>query len=48
MATIPPGIDASARPDVASFFDAATNTISHVVSDPATRACAAPTPRYTT
>ncbi|WP_118856537.1 MBL fold metallo-hydrolase [Sphingomonas mesophila] len=27
----------SARPDVASFFDDATHTVSHVVADPATR-----------
>ncbi len=28
------------RPEVTGFFDAATNTISYVVSDPASRACA--------
>ena len=28
------------RPDVAGFFDAATNTISYVVRDPGSRACA--------
>jgi len=38
MASYP--IDMSARPDVTSFFDPATNTISHVAADPATGACA--------
>ncbi|MDF1791405.1 MAG: MBL fold metallo-hydrolase [Thalassobaculaceae bacterium] len=33
-------IDPSAHPDVTSFFDPDTNTISHVATDPATRACA--------
>jgi len=33
-------IDLSVEPDVAAFFDDATNTISYVVSDPTTRACA--------
>ena len=28
------------KPDVEAFFDAATNTISYVVSDPKTKACA--------
>ena len=28
------------RPEVAAFFDAATNTISYVVKDPASNACA--------
>lgn len=32
--------EASRRPVVRSFFDAATNTITHVVTDPATRRCA--------
>ncbi len=30
----------TSHPDVESFFDTATNTISHIVTDPATRACA--------
>ncbi|MEC9267591.1 MAG: MBL fold metallo-hydrolase [Pseudomonadota bacterium] len=33
-------IDISARPDVKAFFDPATNTISYVVKDPASNACA--------
>ncbi|MGR3570472.1 MBL fold metallo-hydrolase [Brevirhabdus sp.] len=33
-------VDLSQRPQVDAFFDPATNTISYVVSDPATRACA--------
>lgn len=33
-------VDMSVRPDVASFFDPGTNTISHVAIDPATRRCA--------
>jgi glyoxylase-like metal-dependent hydrolase (beta-lactamase superfamily II) len=32
--------DASRRPSVRSFFDPATNTVTHVVADPVTRACA--------
>ncbi|HUG61977.1 MAG TPA: MBL fold metallo-hydrolase [Methylomirabilota bacterium] len=32
--------DPAARPDVLAFFDEATNTVSYVVSDPATKACA--------
>ncbi len=31
---------AAPRPDVAAFFDAATNTISYVVRDPGSRSCA--------
>src|SRR5690606_3854286 len=31
---------AALRPEVASFFDPATNTVSHVVCDPGSRACA--------
>lgn len=38
MPTYP--IDMSAHPDVTSFFDPDTNTISHVAVDTATRACA--------
>lgn len=33
-------VDLSQRPQVDAFFDPATNTISYVVSDPATRVCA--------
>ena len=33
-------IDMSMKPDVEAFFDAATNTISYVISDPKTKACA--------
>lgn len=33
-------VDLSVKPEVASFFDPATNTISHVVKDPASNACA--------
>jgi glyoxylase-like metal-dependent hydrolase (beta-lactamase superfamily II) len=33
-------VDMTIRPDVESFFDAATNTISHIVKDPASNACA--------
>jgi len=33
-------VDMSIRPDVTGFFDAVTNTISYVVKDPASNACA--------
>ena len=33
-------VDLSVKPEVTSFFDPATNTISHVVKDPASNACA--------
>ena len=33
-------VDMAMKPDVEAFFDAATNTISYVVSDPKTQACA--------
>ncbi|WP_037546292.1 MBL fold metallo-hydrolase [Stappia stellulata] len=33
-------IDAETRPDVTAFFDPETNTISYVVKDPASKACA--------
>lgn len=33
-------VEMSVRPDVTSFFDPDTNTISHVAVDPSTRACA--------
>ncbi|MFZ1468221.1 MAG: MBL fold metallo-hydrolase [Paracoccaceae bacterium] len=35
-----PQIDMTIRPQVAAFFDPATNTISYVVKDPASTACA--------
>ena len=33
-------IDMSIKPEVKGFFDPATNTISYVVTDPASTACA--------
>ena len=33
-------VDMSVRPDVRGFFDEATNTISYIVRDPASDACA--------
>ena len=36
----PPSIDLSLHPEVTAFFDAPTNTVSYVVRDPATSACA--------
>ncbi|MGX0904863.1 glyoxylase-like metal-dependent hydrolase (beta-lactamase superfamily II) [Roseovarius sp. MBR-79] len=38
MTTYP--VDMTIRPEVESFFDEATNTISHIVKDPASDACA--------
>ncbi|MFC7477261.1 MBL fold metallo-hydrolase [Dankookia sp. GCM10030260] len=40
MSDIPVGIDTSIRPEVTPFFDADTNTISYVVKDPGSSACA--------
>jgi glyoxylase-like metal-dependent hydrolase (beta-lactamase superfamily II) len=40
MAELPFTPDPSVQPDVEGFFDAATNTISYVVADPASDACA--------
>ncbi len=37
---MPCPVDMSVRPEVAAFFDPATNTISYVVKDPASDACA--------
>jgi glyoxylase-like metal-dependent hydrolase (beta-lactamase superfamily II) len=37
---IPHRVDLSVKPDVTAFFDAATNTISYVVKDPGSNACA--------
>lgn len=38
--TIPHPVDLGISPEVTAFFDEATNTISYVVKDPASRACA--------
>jgi glyoxylase-like metal-dependent hydrolase (beta-lactamase superfamily II) len=40
MSMLPPGIDLSVKPEVTAFFDAPTNTISYVVKDPGSNACA--------
>lgn len=40
MNTVPSPVVLSARPDVTPFFDADTNTISYVVKDPTSQACA--------
>jgi glyoxylase-like metal-dependent hydrolase (beta-lactamase superfamily II) len=40
MDTANMGCAATGRPEVAAFFDAATNTVSYVVKDPASAACA--------
>ncbi len=40
MSDIPCTVDLSVRAEVAPFFDAATNTVSYVVKDPASNACA--------
>jgi glyoxylase-like metal-dependent hydrolase (beta-lactamase superfamily II) len=40
MSGIPQSIDLSVKPEVTSFFDPLTNTVSYVVRDPASRACA--------
>jgi glyoxylase-like metal-dependent hydrolase (beta-lactamase superfamily II) len=40
MNAVPHAVEPSGRPDVTPFFDAATNTISYVVKDPASDACA--------
>lgn len=40
MSTVNYPVDMSVKPDVKAFFDPATNTISYVVKDPATDACA--------
>lgn len=33
-------VDLSVKPDVKAFFDAETNTVSYIVKDPASSACA--------
>ncbi|NKC29395.1 MBL fold metallo-hydrolase [Falsiroseomonas selenitidurans] len=40
MNAIPHRVDLSVKPEVTAFFDAPTNTISYVVKDPASHACA--------
>ena len=40
MNAIPHHVDLSVKPEVTAFFDAPTNTISYVVKDPASSACA--------
>src|SRR5664279_2733545 len=40
MSDIPHPVDLSVKPEVTPFFDAATNTMSYVVRDPRSRACA--------
>ncbi len=40
MGTIPQTIDMTVKPEVKGFFDEATNTVSYVVKDPASKACA--------
>lgn len=40
MPTIPHAVDLSVKPQVTPFFDPDTNTISYVVKDPASHACA--------
>jgi glyoxylase-like metal-dependent hydrolase (beta-lactamase superfamily II) len=40
MNTVPHAVSLSVKPEVTPFFDADTNTISYVVKDPASQACA--------
>jgi glyoxylase-like metal-dependent hydrolase (beta-lactamase superfamily II) len=40
MTTIPHPVDLSLKPDVTAFFDLPTNTVSYVVRDPNSNACA--------
>ncbi len=40
MTNIPQMVDLTVVPDVTGFFDAATNTVSYVVRDPASESCA--------
>ncbi|MDZ4069030.1 MAG: MBL fold metallo-hydrolase, partial [Tabrizicola sp.] len=40
MTTLPFSPDLAVTPDVTAFFDAPTNTVSYVVKDPASNACA--------
>jgi glyoxylase-like metal-dependent hydrolase (beta-lactamase superfamily II) len=38
--SIPREVNLSVKPEITAFFDAATNTVSYVVKDPASKACA--------
>jgi glyoxylase-like metal-dependent hydrolase (beta-lactamase superfamily II) len=40
MDAIPNAVDTSIKPEITAFFDPATNTVSYVVKDPASDACA--------
>ncbi len=40
MSAIPHAVDLATKPDVTAFFDADTNTVSYVVKDPKSKACA--------
>jgi glyoxylase-like metal-dependent hydrolase (beta-lactamase superfamily II) len=40
MSDIPHPVDLAVKPEVTAFFDAATNTVSYVVKDPGSKACA--------
>jgi glyoxylase-like metal-dependent hydrolase (beta-lactamase superfamily II) len=40
MSAIPHPVDLSAKPEVTAFFDGETNTVSYVVKDPGSKACA--------
>jgi glyoxylase-like metal-dependent hydrolase (beta-lactamase superfamily II) len=40
MTAIPHPVDISLKPEVTAFFDPPTNTVSYVVKDPASKACA--------
>ncbi len=40
MTNIPHPVDLTVKPKVKGFFDEATNTVSYVVQDPSSNACA--------
>ena len=40
IAPIPHPVELSLEPEVTAFFDAPTNTVTYVVRDPASTACA--------
>ena len=40
MDPIPHAVDLTVKPEVTAFFDEATNTVSYVVKDPSSNACA--------
>jgi glyoxylase-like metal-dependent hydrolase (beta-lactamase superfamily II) len=40
MTTLPHSVDLSVKPEVTAFFDEPTNTVSYVVKDPSSNACA--------